>query len=373
VVLATVAGADERRTGVRIDVGGHDHPRRVSRIQRHPAGVVRLPRRQAAPTERQLVDSPSPVVAGVAVLVDGWVPVGAADREDDDRLAVGVGLDIERPGPLPGHREVDRGERLRRRRVVVTEIVVDDRAVGRQQPVTVDDAVVDGRHCGVGVLLRGEHVDRARATCGVADIGAPGPGEQAADIAPRGAVVQRLQHVGIPPVGAREREQAVAGRDDVRVRHLVTQPELLLGLPVELAWGRRDTPSQEVISAVRRVHRDVPAVRTHVQRRRVVVVTIESRVQHVAVDRRCRVVVRNDFDVAVARGAAGPGPVGDGSHEEPAELVDHGALVLEPAPRAVVVEHDGSRWSGCSVCAVGARRHGLRGGEKEERGGAARG
>ena len=63
--------------------------------------------------------------------------------------------------------------------------------------------------------------------------------------------------------------------------------------------------------------------------------------QDLSAGRAGRDVMNGDLDVPVARHAARTAGVGDRAHDErPGDRVDDGPFVLEPRPRAVVIQHD---------------------------------
>ena len=225
---------------------------------------------------------------------------------------------------------------------VVGHVGVDHRAVRSKQPPVVDDAVIDARRHGMGVLLGGEDVDPSCAVGGVPDVGPSGSVQEPPPGSPHDAFVVGHEEVRVETSRANERIQAaITARVHVGVRHRNAMIECAFRSPLGAARRIRNPPAGERVGGVRCVHRDVAAVSTHVQRRGVVVVVLEMGVEHRAAGVARSEVERDDLDIAVTCHAACTGSIGNRADDEgPSNRIDDGPLVLEPGPRPVVVEHD---------------------------------
>ncbi len=126
--------------------------------------------------------------------------------------------------------------------------------------------------------------------------------------------------------------------DEVRVGHSrTTGVEHALVAPRVVPSGHgRDARAHGVVAAVARERHQHASVRTHQQRGCGVIVELEPVVQLERRPLAGREHVARHVDVAAALGGAAPGR--DRAEQQHA-VVDHRALVLEPAPAAVVVQY----------------------------------
>ena len=246
--------------------------------------------------------------------------------------------------------------------------------VGPMQAAACEVAVPDGGGVVAGMVLGDDQVDPvigaqvgAGGVTGVAvDVADLLPGQQAAAELPGLAVVVGDEIAGVIVYGAHEAVQHAVQTVHVLVGDAAPAaegPHLLRGLeqsgpvqrsllaPDSRVGGLADPPAGEVVALVTAVDGDPAPVGPAPQRRVVVVIGFEALMEHDGAGgaRFTEPVEVHHVQVHVPSAPLAVGPAGGGDCSEQQRAgrgVDQGALVLEPAPAAVVADQRGAGGGG---------------------------
>ena len=362
----------EFHIGGRVDVGGDVDGFRIVRVDAAEAGVVLLAGVEELADAAELGGGPgaaieaaveNPVIAGSGVAIHHGVAVAAG--EEDHRALVGIVFQLGGPAMVQrgGGNTLglpDLGEGLRCRAGVVINVGVDFHAVAVVAFPALDVAVIDAVVVVARMGLGADEIDTVHAVAeelvvAVRVAEAARLGRKAAAVGPGVALVVRITEMRVAVLAAGEvveaslaaafggHEQQVRIRDISRAAPVEGEFRVPGGVVVRVG-GNPDARVARGVEVVA-IRDQIAAVRALPDGADVVVVPIAAAERQIGLDetlaRTGGGVEGNRVDIAIARLAAVAEVVRGGGEEDVSrDRIAERALVLIPAPAAVVVEQD---------------------------------